>query len=123
MRGAAIAARTLSPQGRAGPGKHAPGGPAAAIASASRAPPARCACGAPLVWGSHFCANCGRPVAATPPVIGCARCGSALAADAKFCAVCGKEVVPERQAEDAASEPPDGLLDALPASAPERWER
>jgi len=96
---------------------------AAAVSVRRAAPPARCACGAPLVWGSHFCANCGRPVAATPPVVGCARCGSALSADAKFCAVCGKEVVPERQSEDAASEPPDGFLDALPASAPERWER
>jgi len=25
---------------------------------------ARCNCGAPLLWGSRFCANCGRPVAA-----------------------------------------------------------
>ena len=25
---------------------------------------ARCECGAPLLWGSHFCANCGRPVTA-----------------------------------------------------------
>ncbi|MEO5575492.1 MAG: hypothetical protein ABIR67_12415 [Gaiellaceae bacterium] len=25
---------------------------------------ARCECGAPLLWGSHFCATCGRPVAA-----------------------------------------------------------
>ena len=25
---------------------------------------ARCDCGAPLLWGSHFCANCGRPAAA-----------------------------------------------------------
>lgn len=25
---------------------------------------ARCQCGAPLLWGSRFCANCGRPVAA-----------------------------------------------------------
>ena len=24
---------------------------------------ARCDCGAPLLWGSHYCANCGRPVA------------------------------------------------------------
>ena len=22
---------------------------------------ARCECGAPLLWGSHFCATCGRP--------------------------------------------------------------
>ena len=26
--------------------------------------PARCECGAPLLWGSRFCANCGRPSAA-----------------------------------------------------------
>jgi hypothetical protein len=25
---------------------------------------ARCDCGAPLLWGSRFCANCGRPVPA-----------------------------------------------------------
>jgi hypothetical protein len=25
---------------------------------------ARCDCGAPLLWGSRFCANCGRPLAA-----------------------------------------------------------
>ena len=24
---------------------------------------ARCDCGAPLLWGSRFCASCGRPVA------------------------------------------------------------
>ena len=24
---------------------------------------ARCECGAPLLWGSRFCATCGRPVA------------------------------------------------------------
>lgn len=27
---------------------------------------ARCACGAPLLLGSRFCANCGRPVEAEP---------------------------------------------------------
>jgi hypothetical protein len=26
----------------------------------------RCECGAPLLWGSRFCATCGRPVAAEP---------------------------------------------------------
>ena len=25
---------------------------------------ARCECGAPLLWGSRYCANCGRPAAA-----------------------------------------------------------
>jgi predicted amidophosphoribosyltransferase len=65
------------------------------------------------VWGSHFCANCGRPVAATPPVITCAKCGTALAADAKFCAVCGQAV---------GAAPPE-LLEALPAAAQDPWEQ
>ena len=34
-------------------------------------PAARCECGAPILWGSKFCASCGRPVsasaAAAPP--------------------------------------------------------
>jgi membrane protease subunit (stomatin/prohibitin family) len=85
---------------------------AAAVSVRRAAPAARCECGAPLVWGSHFCANCGRPAAATPPVVGCAQCGSALAADAKFCAVCGKAV--ELQAE---------ALGALPTATGERWEQ
>jgi hypothetical protein len=83
----------------------------AAVSVRRAAPAARCACGAPLVWGSHFCANCGRPAAATPPVVGCPQCGSALAADAKFCAVCGKAVEPKPE-----------LLEALPTPAQERWE-
>jgi Double zinc ribbon len=95
---------------------------AAAVSVRRAAPPARCACGAPLVWGSHFCANCGRPVTATPPVVGCTKCGGALAADAKFCAVCGTPVAPEQQSEAAAIEAPSELLDALPAPAQERWE-
>jgi uncharacterized protein YjiS (DUF1127 family) len=95
---------------------------AAAVSVRRAAPAARCACGAPLVWGSHFCANCGRPVAATPPVVGCAQCGSALAADAKFCAVCGHAVALEQQSEAAAVEPQPELLEALPAPSAERWE-
>ena len=31
-----------------------------AVAALART--ARCECGAPLLWGSRFCANCGRPV-------------------------------------------------------------
>jgi Double zinc ribbon len=83
---------------------------AASVSARRPAPAARCACGAPLVWGSHFCANCGRPVSATPPVVSCAKCGAALAADAKFCAVCGQAVSPE-------------LVEALPAPGPpDPWE-
>jgi hypothetical protein len=96
---------------------------AAAVSVRRAAPAARCACGAPLVWGSHFCANCGRPVAATPPVVGCAQCGSALAADAKFCAVCGKVVTPAQQSEAAAVEPQAELLEALPTPTHDRWEQ
>ena len=63
----------------------------AAAAAARRAPAgdARCACGAPVIWGSHFCANCGRPVG-DAPVVTCAHCGNPLPADAKFCAGCGR---------------------------------
>src|SRR5919199_804604 len=52
---------------------------------------ARCECGAPILWGSHFCANCGRPHG-DRPVVACASCGAALPAEAKFCASCGKPV-------------------------------
>src|SRR5262245_52193618 len=51
----------------------------------------RCTCGAPIMWGSHFCGNCGRPVGAEP-VVSCPNCGNALPADAKFCASCGTPV-------------------------------
>ena len=88
---------------------------AAAVSVRRAAPPARCACGAPLVWGSHFCANCGRAVTATPPVVACTQCGSAVAAEAKFCAVCGHAVESEQEASE--------LLEALPAPAEEPWEQ
>ena len=60
-----------------------------AAATVTRAAPAsRCACGAPVLWRSHFCANCGRPVGEAV-IVSCATCGHALPADAKFCASCG----------------------------------
>jgi Double zinc ribbon len=60
-----------------------------AAATAARRPGGapRCACGAPILWGSHFCSNCGRPTGAA--VVTCASCGAALPADARFCANCG----------------------------------
>ena len=85
---------------------------AATVSARRAAPAARCECGAPLVGGSHFCANCGRPVSAMPPVVACAKCGTALAADAKFCAVCGQAVEGTQAA----------LLEALPAPARDPWE-
>ena len=51
----------------------------------------RCLCGAPLQWGSHFCANCGRPTGSTP-VVSCSSCGAPVPADARFCANCGQAV-------------------------------
>ena len=53
----------------------------------------RCACGAPLVWGAHFCANCGRPVGEAPVVV-CANCGNPLPAEATFCSNCGRPAEP-----------------------------
>jgi double zinc ribbon protein len=57
------------------------------------APPARCSCGAPILWGQHFCANCGRP--AGEALVACTNCGHALQADAKFCASCGATAAPD----------------------------
>src|SRR5215213_25953 len=68
----------------------------AALASLTRRTVAeanRCACGAPLVWGAHFCANCGRPTG-DEPVVACAHCGHPLAAEASFCANCGRTAEP-----------------------------
>jgi hypothetical protein len=67
---------------------------AAAVSSRRAAPAARCACGAPIAAGSHFCGNCGRPVSAAPAVVACTNCGAPLPAEAKFCAACGHASVP-----------------------------
>ena len=53
----------------------------------------RCACGAPLVWGAHFCANCGRPVGEAA-VVACAYCGNPLPAEATLCSNCGRPAEP-----------------------------
>jgi hypothetical protein len=67
----------------------------AAAVSSRRAPPAaRCACGAPIASGSHFCGYCGRAVSAAPAVVACASCGAPLPAEAKFCAACGQPASP-----------------------------
>ncbi|MGH3116010.1 MAG: zinc ribbon domain-containing protein [Gaiellales bacterium] len=61
------------------------------VAAATSRSGLRCACGAPLAWGAHFCANCGRS-AGPRPVVSCARCGSPLPADVQFCGRCGSAV-------------------------------
>jgi hypothetical protein len=70
-----------------------------------RTPPsARCSCGAPILWGSHFCANCGRAVAAGGKAVTCPSCSAQVAADAKFCASCGYRVGDQGQAPDSSAE-------------------
>jgi len=99
----------------------------AAVATARRAP-TTCVCGAPQPWGSHFCANCGRPVGAEP-VVACESCGHPLPADAKFCASCGHAAdAEEPEAEDDAVEDAEEDVAAVAASeepepAADPWER
>ena len=99
----------------------------------------RCACGAPVIWGSHFCANCGRPVGEAP-VVTCPGCGGALAADARFCPACGRAVegegnvpeAPEPRAQttqadgspaDEAGPPAEQVPHQEPEPAADPWER
>ena len=65
----------------------------------------RCACGAPILVGSHFCANCGRPVGEMP-VVACRHCGNPLPADVQFCGNCGSPA--------EAAEPPAAPVSAIP---------
>jgi hypothetical protein len=39
---------------------------AAAVSRGKTRPAARCECGAPIFWGSKFCAQCGRAIAGAP---------------------------------------------------------
>ncbi len=64
----------------------------AALARRAPAGSTPCVCGAPIVYGSHFCANCGRAVGEAP-VVTCSQCGSPLPAEAAFCAHCGTPTV------------------------------
>lgn len=100
----------------------------AASLNARRVPtPARCECGAPIIWGSHFCANCGRGIGESP-VVACENCGTAVPADAKFCATCGTAVpsAPAPRPEGAlAAEQPATEGATGPEAAPrgEDWEQ
>ena len=68
-------------------------GALAALTKRTMADANRCACGAPLVWGAHFCANCGRAVGEAA-VVACAHCGNPLPAEATFCSNCGRPAEP-----------------------------
>jgi hypothetical protein len=83
---------------------------AVAVSARRAAPVARCTCGAPIGGGSHFCANCGRPVTVSPAVVACTSCGTPLPAEARFCAACGHAVdeaaQPAKKARAVAAAPP-----------------
>ena len=108
----------------------------AAAAAGRRATTSRCDCGAPIIWGSHFCANCGRPVG-QDAVVACSSCGHPLPADAEFCPSCGASAEPrkdEPKPEPAAaanggsgSDPEATVIRPAPADGgdapkPDRWE-
>lgn len=104
----------------------------AAAAAGRRATTSRCDCGAPIIWGSHFCANCGRPVGGEA-VVTCSSCGHPLAADAGFCPSCGASAEPSREGTRPEPEPatngdrdPDETVIRPPAGdeapKPDRWE-
>jgi predicted amidophosphoribosyltransferase len=94
----------------------------AAVASARRAPKT-CECGAPVPWGSHFCANCGRPVGGEP-VVACENCGHPLPADAQFCASCGKAAGSADEEADAEPEAEAAAVGSAEERKPDgdRWE-
>ncbi len=92
-----------------------------AVATARRAP-ATCDCGAPVPWGSHFCANCGRPVG-SEAIVACEGCGHPLPADASFCASCGRAA---ETAEPTGAEPapvPGETVAHVAAERSDPWER
>ena len=94
----------------------------AAAAVAPRGGPAsKCVCGAPIIFGSHFCANCGRPVGASP-VVACSQCGNPLPADVRFCGNCGSPTSnPGADRPSASSSRSEE--DTAPEPAPDSWER
>jgi predicted amidophosphoribosyltransferase len=73
-------------------------------------------------WGSHFCANCGRPVGAQP-VVACTGCGHPLPADASFCANCGRPVEADEPEAEPEAEADAAAVDATALHASEPQER
>jgi hypothetical protein len=98
----------------------------AAAAAGRRTTASRCECGAPIIWGSHFCANCGRPVG-EQAVVSCTNCGHPLPADAGFCPSCGKAAEnagngARPNAAAAAEEKEDAAAEEKEDPKPDRWE-
>jgi predicted amidophosphoribosyltransferase len=98
-----------------------------AVAVARRAP-TTCDCGAPVPWGSHFCANCGRPVG-SEAVVACQGCGHPLPADASFCASCGRPAEPVAEEPEGEAEQPEPashdetIVHAAAKRSSDPWER
>jgi Double zinc ribbon len=92
-----------------------------AAVSNARGAPTTCDCGAPVPWGSHFCANCGRPVGGEA-VIACKGCGHPLPADASFCASCGRPAE-DSNAGEAPGLPGETVLNSSGDSGADPWER
>ena len=92
----------------------------AAAAAGRRTTASRCDCGAPIIWGSHFCANCGRPVGAEP-VVSCEGCGHPLPADADFCPSCGRATAAANRDNGSARDEATMIGDA-PDGGRDRWE-
>jgi hypothetical protein len=92
----------------------------------ARGAPATCDCGAPVPWGSHFCANCGRPVGGEA-VVACQGCGHPLPADASFCANCGRaaEVVDDTGEVQPGAAPAadETIVHAVVERGSDPWER
>jgi hypothetical protein len=105
----------------------------AAAAAGRRATTSRCECGAPVIWGSHFCANCGRPVG-EQAIVSCASCGHPLPADAEFCPSCGASAEARKHEPEPEPGPEQGTNGdrdpeatiirpaADEAPKPDRWE-
>ncbi|MGB2953065.1 MAG: zinc ribbon domain-containing protein [Gaiellaceae bacterium] len=91
-----------------------------AAAAAGRRAAGRCSCGAPILWGSHFCGNCGRPVGAEP-VVACRSCGHPLPADAEFCPSCGTAAEEPPAPEESASGESDATV-VRPGTGALPWE-
>jgi hypothetical protein len=92
-------------------------------ANSRRATPGpKCTCGAPLLFGARFCANCGRPteLAATGEV--CARCQQPLAVGASFCASCGATLGSVEGSSDRNEQTIEHTPPAKPGNAAERGE-
>jgi hypothetical protein len=103
----------------------------AAAAAGRRATASRCECGAPIIWGSHFCANCGRPVG-EQAVVSCTNCGHPLPADGEFCPSCGKAAERSSNGDSEGEPEPDPEATVIRRAAvaggeegaeqPDRWE-